>query len=97
MNSQPDNNQEKLIQAESLFPTRQLFWELATTCSVLGLEWDASLFPRDTRCWDGGGGGGVQAARSQRWGGFSIARVPSLAGGWGSRHGTEPWEIKQPR
>lgn len=95
MNSQPDNNQEKLIQAESLFPTRQLFWELAATCSVLGLERDASLFPRDTRCWDGGGG--VQAARSQRWGGFGIARAPSLAGGWGSRHGMEPWEIKQPR
>lgn len=47
MNSQPDNNQEKLIQAESLFPTRQLFWELTVTCSVLGLGQDTSLWPGD--------------------------------------------------
>lgn len=93
VNSQPDNNQEKLIQAESLFPTQRLFWELAVTCLVLGLEWDASLFPQDTRCWEKGGSSSRIAA---------VGRVrhrphPSLAGGWRSRHGTEPREIKQPR
>lgn len=54
MNLQPDNNQEKLIQAERLFPTQRLFWELSATCSALGLERDASLFPWDMQCWERG-------------------------------------------
>lgn len=67
MNLQPDNNQEKLIQAERLFPTQRLFWELSATCSALGLERDASLFPWDMQCWERGDSSGQIPVVGRVW------------------------------
>lgn len=89
VNSQPDNNQEKINPVSHLATIFGADCNLFSTGFRIGIH---PSVPRHAMLEEGG----VQAAESWQQGKFGIACVPCRAGGWGSQRGTEPREMKQP-